>query len=96
MSQTTRNDISSVSNTEVLNTAKVKRTEERQIVAAETVTVDVYLHTQTKIHTHRTKFRLCSLPVTSYQVFSQVEMDGRAVCIPGPLPCRLPVNHSMS
>lgn len=42
------------------------------------------------------KVRAVRLAVTSYQAFTHVEVEGRAVCIPGPLPCRLPVNQSMS
>lgn len=52
----------------------------------------LYLHTNT--HLHNKVMDVC-LPVTSYQMFARGVAEGRAVCIPGPVPCRLPVNYSV-
>lgn len=49
--------------------------------------------THTHTHSHRKQLKVG--PVSSYQLFAHVEKEG-AVCIPGPLACRLPVSHSMS
>lgn len=70
-------------------------TDLKQLFSAAVAVVSIsHLHTQT--HTQNKVCLAVWLPVTSYQVFTHVETEGRAVCIPALIPCRLPVNHSRS